>query len=74
MKTFDDIKEVQEQPLDCFMPVEVDENSMGHITVEFEDGKSIYFQVDYDIDAVIDSIVLYGNQYYIYDDYYDVAE
>jgi len=46
----------------------------GGLIVTFADGKDILFQVDTDIESVMESISTYRGKEYILSDYYDFAE
>lgn len=71
LKTFDDIKVLKSKPKNWshMLPVHARENRMGHMTITFSDGTSIYAQSDYDIDSTVDSMARIGSQYYILDEH-----
>lgn len=76
MKTFDDIKSFKRVPKNWGHMIKVGafEDRMGSVHIRFPDGKSLYLQSDYDIDSTVGSMAEINGQYYIYDEYYSVAE
>ena len=78
MKTLDGAKEFKRVPKNWEHMVKVSaiEDRMGGLLITFEDGKELYCQIDYDIDATVDSMayVWETDSYYILDEYYNVAQ
>ena len=78
MKTLEDVKFFEVEPINWghMTKVEACQDTCGSLIIRFEDGKSIFAQREDDIDSIIDSMVYVEetNSYYIYDEYYDIAE
>lgn len=78
LKTLDDARSFESRPdnFSHMIKADVHEDSMGSLVITFDNGKSIFAQSDYDIDAFIDSIVWIEDEqsYSILDEYLDVAE
>lgn len=73
MKTLDDVPIGTIEPLGCMIPCKVKPDKCGTFAIIFESGKSLFFQVDTDIDAVVGDMALYEGEYYILDDYEAIA-
>lgn len=71
--TLDDVRPISHEPSGCLV-VDVDEDGMGNMTITFEDGRSLFAQIDTDIDSFCRSMAIYNGRYYISDEYYDLAE
>jgi len=83
MKTLDDVKEFKTFPkladgnkATHLMLVLAHEDKYGNLYITFRDNKQIFLQFDFDIDAIVENMIynLEDNNYYIYDEYYDIAK